>query len=203
MFIHTLFENPIFYLRVVAIVIISISLHELAHGWAALSQGDNTPETSGHMTLNPVVHMGVGSIIFLCLAGISWGQMPVNPSKFRSAKWGNIWVSAAGPLMNVAIAASAIIIINILLSAPSILSRLASVEFWYLAARLNLVLFLFNLLPVPPLDGFRVFSELFPGLKPLENSPFGLIALIIIFTSKVGVGLFAIADFAIETFIIA
>ncbi|MCV3215717.1 hypothetical protein OGM63_19740 [Plectonema radiosum NIES-515] len=61
-----------------------------------MSQGDDTPQRTGHLTLNPVVHMGWESIIFLCIAGIAWGQMPVNPSKFRSAKLGNIIVSAAG-----------------------------------------------------------------------------------------------------------
>ena len=79
MFINTLVTAPIFYARVVMILIISISLHELGHGFAAMSQRDDTPRTSGHITMNPVVHMGVHSIFFLALAGIAWGQMPVNP----------------------------------------------------------------------------------------------------------------------------
>ena len=83
MFLNTLFANPIFFFRYVVIIIISISLHELAHGFAAINQGDDTPEKTGHITLNPVVHMGVGSIIFLCIAGISWGQMPINPYKLQ------------------------------------------------------------------------------------------------------------------------
>jgi Zn-dependent protease len=100
MFLQTLFQDPILFFRIVVIIIISIVIHELAHGVAALSQGDDTPSVSGHMTPNPVVHMGYASLIFLCIAGISWGAMPVNPSKFRHPKWSNIWVSAAGPLSN-------------------------------------------------------------------------------------------------------
>lgn len=65
----------------------SIVIHELAHGFAAISQGDRTPISQGHITLNPVVHMGWPSLIFLVIAGIAWGQMPVNPSKFRYPKW--------------------------------------------------------------------------------------------------------------------
>ncbi len=88
MFIQTLITEPIHFFRIVVIVIFSITFHELAHGWAAMSQGDNTPQQTGHLTLNPVVHMGKESLIFLCLMGIAWGQMPVNPSKFRSGKLG-------------------------------------------------------------------------------------------------------------------
>ena len=83
MFINTLLTNPIFYARVIVILIISISLHELGHGFAAISQGDNTPRTSGHITMNPIVHMGVHSIFFLGFAGIAvlmqslqWGKPP-------------------------------------------------------------------------------------------------------------------------------
>ena len=70
MFIESLIHEPIFFLRVVAIVIMSICLHELGHGFTAISQGDDTPRKSGHLTLNPLVHMGWPAIIFLCLAGI-------------------------------------------------------------------------------------------------------------------------------------
>jgi Zn-dependent protease len=65
MFIHTLFSDPIFFFRIVLILIASITLHELAHGFAAISQGDNTPSEAGHMTINPVIHMGVPSLVDL------------------------------------------------------------------------------------------------------------------------------------------
>lgn len=86
MFIEKLFTEPVFFIRVIAIVIISISLHELGHGFAAISQGDETPIIRGHITLNPVVHLGVPSLFILMLAGIAWGQMPVNPNNFKSSK---------------------------------------------------------------------------------------------------------------------
>jgi Zn-dependent protease len=197
MFIKILFTEPIYFFRIIVIVIFSITLHELAHGWAAMSQGDNTPQKTGHLTLNPIVHMGKESIIFLCLMGIAWGQMPVNPSKFRSPKLGNILVSAAGPLLNLTLGILFIGVLK-LLSNLSV-SGFFSGEFLYLAARINLTLFLFNLLPIPPLDGFHVFSEIFPKLKPLENTQFGLIALMLLFIiPEFGTGISGIADLVIQ-----
>jgi Zn-dependent protease len=197
MFIKILFTEPIYFFRIIVIVIFSITLHELAHGWAAMSQGDNTPQKTGHLTLNPIVHMGKESIIFLCLMGIAWGQMPVNPSKFRSPKLGSILVSAAGPLLNLALG---ILFIGVLkLFSNLSISGFFSGEFLYLAARINLTLFLFNLLPIPPLDGFHVFSEIFPKLKPLENTQFGLIALMLLFIiPEFGTGISGIADLVIQ-----
>jgi Zn-dependent protease len=179
MFLKTLITDPIFFLSVIIILIISISLHELAHGVAALSQGDDTPKRTGHMTLNPVVHMGVPSLIFLCVAGITWGAMPVNPAKFRSPKWGNIIVSAAGPLLNLTLGILCILFIKI--SLYSDWDEAIGLEFFKLAAIVNLSLFLFNLLPIPPLDGFHVFSEIFTPLKPLKDSPYGLLILMLVF----------------------
>ncbi|MFH7028054.1 MAG: site-2 protease family protein [Heteroscytonema crispum UTEX LB 1556] len=200
MFINTLVTNPVYFFRFVVIIIFSIVLHELAHGWAAMSQGDDTPEKTGHLTLNPVIHMGWESIIFLCLAGICWGQMPVNPSKFRSPKWGNILVSAAGPFSNLVLG----ILFSMLLKVYSnpIHSGFLSVNFLDMAAHINLTLFLFNLLPIPPLDGFHIYSEIFPELKQLENTQFGLFALMLIFIDPgFGAALGLIADLIIEVIV--
>ena len=195
MFLTTLVTNPVFFFRYIVIIIISITLHELAHGFAAMSQGDDTPERTGHITLNPVVHMGWESLIFLCIAGISWGQMPVNPYKFRNGRLSDIWVSAAGPLSNLALG---FIFITLLLIYYH--SALLSRDFLYLAARVNLSLFLFNMLPIPPLDGFSIFSNIFPELKQLQGSPFGMFGLIIIFLIPgFGGGLIMIADSIIQT----
>jgi Zn-dependent protease len=199
-FIENLFTHPVFFFRVVIIIIASVCLHELAHGVAALSQGDDTPEKSGHMTLNPVVHMGVPSLVLLCIAGIAWGQMPVNPNKFRSPKWSNILVSAAGPLMNLVLALTFIGLMRLTLDV-NFLSFL-SLDFLYLVAQFNLILCVFNLLPIPPLDGFHVASEFFPRLKPFQNSPFGLFAMMLLFmTPNFGRGLAEVADLVIQALV--
>jgi Zn-dependent protease len=192
MFINTLASDPLLFFRIVVILIVSITIHELAHGVAAISQGDDTPQTAGHMTLNPVVHMGVPSLVFLCIAGIAWGQMPVNPSKFRTPGQSNIIVSAAGPLSNFGLALIAIIVLKMIAGVG--FNTFMSAEFLALFAHTNLILFLFNLLPLPPLDGFHIASEVFPELKKLADSNLSYLALTILFLiPQIGQGLNAIA----------
>jgi len=190
-FLTVLFEDPLLFLRVIFIVVFSVTLHELGHGMAALSQGDRTPLETGHMTANPVVHTGWPSLIFLCVAGIAWGAMPVNPRRFRDGNIGNIIVAAAGPAMNLAIAGMAAIVMKLAGAFPS---SFLSVDFFFLLARTNIVLLLFNLLPVPPLDGFRVWSEVVPGLRGLEKTPFGMLVLMLLFATGVGRYLVLVAD---------
>jgi Zn-dependent protease len=193
MMIQLLATNPLSYLRIIVILILSICIHELAHGIVALSQGDDTPRRAGHMTLNPIIHMGWDSIFFLCLCGISWGAMPVNPNNFRSRQWGDFLVSAAGPCSNLILG---IICISVLRVAEDF--QFLSKDFFFLAALVNINLFLFNCLPIPPLDGFHMFSKFFPGLKELGNTNFGSFALIIIMVSGVGRMLSVVSGFIIS-----
>ena len=192
MLIESLFINPIYFFRVVVILIISICLHELGHGIAAISQGDNTPIERGHMSIDPVVHMGVQSIIFLVLFGMAWGAMPVNPNRFKNPKWGNILVSAAGPLTNFALGIFAIFLIR--LSSQTFLGDLLSFQFFYLIALFNFALGMFNLLPIPPLDGFHVLSELYSPMKSIPRSQVGLAIFMIFFISGAGSVFFQLSE---------
>jgi Zn-dependent protease len=187
-----LFQDPVYFLRVVIILIVSICLHELGHGIAAISQGDDTPFKTGHLTLNPLVHMGIHSLIFLAIAGIAWGQMPVNPGKFRSPKWGNILVAAAGPLTNLGLGILGIAIAKLTLALS--LTEVISLEFLMLIAYFNFALFMFNLVPIPPLDGFHLFSEFFPSIKQLASSQIGLALFMILFLSGAGSVFFQISS---------
>lgn len=188
MLIQMLTQNPLGYFRLITILILSICLHELAHGVAAIHQGDDTPSRSGHMTLNPVIHMGVESIVFLCLFGIAWGAMPVDPGKFRSRQWGDFIVSAAGPLSNLILG---FICIGALKLSGS--SQFVSRDFFWMAAIVNFNLCLFNCLPIPPLDGFYIFGKFFPGLRQLQHTSFGAIALILMLVLGIGGTLSAIS----------
>ncbi len=199
MFLEYLFKDPIFYIRVVAVLMISISLHELGHGIAAISQGDDTPVIKGHITMNPLVHMGIHSIFFLLFAGMAWGQMPVNPGKFRNPKWGNILVSAAGPLTNIALGMLAVVIINLALYFSW--NRVISLEFFRIIAIFNFALCLFNLIPIPPLDGYHVASELIPEMKALGKTQIGLALFMILFISGIGSQLFILAAFVVDSLI--
>ncbi|MDX1920136.1 MAG: site-2 protease family protein [Candidatus Caenarcaniphilales bacterium] len=184
MFFELLFKQPETFVSTVILVVVSVIIHELAHGLVAISQGDNTPKELGHITLNPVTHLGWAGIVFLFLFGISWGQMPVDRRNFKHASWSNILVSAAGPLSNLVL--SFIFIIGIV--AFSYFKDFLpfnhgfAIKFMFVGAVMNLVLCFFNLLPVPPLDGFSIASEAMPPLKSLAKNPYlPLIFLLVIF----------------------
>jgi len=152
--------------------IFSITMHELAHGWAALSQGDDTPRIYGRMTPNPVVHMGWVSLILLALTGIAWGMMPVDPSKFRWGRRGRIIVSGAGPAMNVVLwllcwGGPGLMLRDGIATNGSLLRAIRALPegteyqlalFLLIGGGLNGMLALFNMLPLPPFDGASVLA---------------------------------------------
>jgi Zn-dependent protease len=96
-------ENPVALASWVFWVIASIVLHELGHGIAAIRSGDRTPIDTGHMTWNPLVHMGPISLLCFAILGFCWGAMPVDPSRFRG-RYDEAKVAAAGPCMNFGLA---------------------------------------------------------------------------------------------------
>jgi len=168
-------------------VLLSITLHELAHGWAAIWQGDDTPIRLQRMTANPIVHMGLHSLFMFALCGIAWGMMPVNRYNFRDGHKGDIYVSAAGPAMNLLIAAVCLVMLTVwgrFVPAGSALAGNVT-TFLYLGIALNLILAPFNLLPIPPLDGSRILAGFSPRFRELFERPqaqlFGLFAFLAIF----------------------
>lgn len=168
-------------------VLLSITLHELAHGWAAIRQGDDTPLRLNRMTVNPFVHMGMNSLIVFALCGIAWGQMPVDRYRFKDGHRGDVYVSAAGPAMNLLIAAACVILLTLWIRLGPQGSDLArnGAVFLYFGVGLNLILAPFNLLPIPPLDGSRILAGLSPRVRELYERPqaqlFGLFVFIAIF----------------------
>ncbi len=141
-------------------VILSIVLHELGHGIAALWEGDSTPRTSGHMTINPIVHMGWFSIVAFLIFGIAWGLMPISPSRFRHGRRGWAIVAAAGPAVNLLLGGACILLCAVALRYGPQSRPLGEnlQQFFLVGAWLNLFLMVFNLMPVPPLDGSMILS---------------------------------------------
>ncbi len=191
-------------------VIGSICLHELAHGWVAIKLGDDTPIITGHMTWNPLVHMGHMSLILFAVIGIAWGAMPVNPSKLRG-RYADSIVSVAGPVMNLLLASIALIGLMIWMPlcngmiVPSITiedplsTNMAT--FLHLGAMLNIVLMLFNLVPVPPLDGGRILMDVLPSYRRMmlsENGRWIALGIFVIFFIFGSVLIFQLANAAIE-----
>jgi len=174
-FIENLFgsqQQQLFFGCVVLTVIISIVLHELAHGWAALWQGDDTPKQMGHMTADPLVHMGGMSLLMLALVGMAFGAMPVNPRNFRS-RYGDALVSVAGPAMNFLLAFIAQLALAIWLASKGLTPEGTGQNvqsFLLLFAYTNIALGIFNLLPVPPLDGSSILGNFVPSYKRWTDS---------------------------------
>ena len=143
------------------IVLVSLTLHELAHAWVAWRLGDPTAKSQGRLTLNPIVHLDpLGTLMFVLTALIAnlpfgWARpVPVDPRYFRRAKEGMAIVAAAGPLMNFLLALLCWgVVRHVELSGQwtEVLEK---------AYIVNLVLGIFNLIPVPPLDGSRILGAL-------------------------------------------
>jgi Zn-dependent protease len=141
------------------IVLVSLTLHELAHAWVAWRLGDPTAKSQGRLTLNPLAHLDpMGTLMFVLTALIAnlpfgWARpVPVDPRYFRRAKEGMAIVAAAGPLMNFVLAVVCWAVVNhVELSSQG-------VEVMEKAYIVNLVLGIFNLFPVPPLDGSRIIG---------------------------------------------
>lgn len=190
MFFELLQTDPRTFAVVVITVMFSICLHELAHGWVAIWYGDRTPIETGHMTFNPLVHMGWMSMLLLAVAGIAWGLMPVNPSRMRG-RYAAAVVALAGPAMNALLAVLAIAALGLWermdhgTVEPSLLVANLRFFLWVLGT-INITLLLFNLIPVPPLDGSRVLAEVSPGYasfldRTMRNGTLGIAFLVLFF----------------------
>ncbi len=173
LFITTIQEDPFRFFSVVLTVVVSIVLHELAHGWMAIRHGDDTPIHTGHMSGNPLVHMGPFAIIALFLFGIAWGQMPIDPTRLRG-KYAAAVVAAAGPATNLLLAAVALTGLGLWLRFGTIHDTQVhqnSIKFLWTFGAINLLLCIFNLFPVPPLDGSHILANFHRGYANLLYDP--------------------------------
>lgn len=134
-------------------------VHELAHGYAAYKLGDDTAKYQGRLTFNPLAHLDPVGAIMIFLFGFGYAKpVQVNPTKFKNPRRDMALTALAGPVANIIMAFAAVFIAYIIgYFAHSQLVSLAAVFFYY-AASVNAMLAVFNLIPVPPLDGSRIFS---------------------------------------------
>lgn len=173
--------NPVAFFVIAIVLVLSLTVHEWAHAYTADRLGDNTPRSYGRVTLNPIAHLDPFGTLLLLFAGFGFAKpVPVNP--YRIGRWGGLWVALAGPLSNIIIALLCVLIIKIggfaLLSNPILGITLSYV------LSINVVLAVFNLLPIPMLDGSRILSALFPPFGKLvskfDEHPYGFVAVIVI-----------------------
>ena len=148
----------------IAVLIMSVVVHEVSHGYAASALGDQTARYEGRLTLNPIKHLDfVGSFlvpfISYSLGGfiIGWAKpVPYNPHNLRPGRWSEAMVAGAGPASNLAIA----IIFGLLLRVG--VPNMAFMEIAAIIVFINIVLAIFNLMPIPPLDGSKILFAIFP-----------------------------------------
>jgi Zn-dependent protease len=187
--------DPDYLITLGILFLTSMPIHEWAHAWTAYQMGDDTAAVQGRMTINPLAHLDPIGTISLVLFGYGWGRpVPVNPYRLRGSRRAS-WalVSAAGPFSNLVLAMLAAIPFRMGWVAPSLAASLSLQGVITNFILINLSLMLFNLIPIPPLDGSRVLAWLLPSrwaavLDQIER--FGSLGLMMLLYLLSRLGLF-------------
>ena len=170
--------------------LLAVTLHEVAHGFIAERLGDPTARLLGRLTLNPIKHLDPIGTIALLVFGFGWARpVPVNPNNLRNAQKSMIWVSIAGPSANLMLALFSALLLRVVIYVAATLPESSQLlpfikPVGLMAAfglYINIILCLFNLLPIPPLDGGRVLMGLLPEKQSLllrRIEPFGMLLIV-------------------------
>lgn len=204
-----------FFLKVSIMLVpalMAITCHEVSHGFIAYKLGDNTAKSLGRLTLNPIKHIDIFGTLMVFIVGIGWAKpVPVDYRNLRHPKKDMIWVAAAGPVTNFVLATLSAVAMRLLVhfgagvpdGSPLAAFLDPTTLMLAFSVYINLLLGIFNLIPVPPLDGGRVAVGLLPyrlslGLSRLE--PFGMIIIILLvfFTDVFNYLIFPALNFAVH-----
>jgi Zn-dependent protease len=163
MFLTVFEQYPIVAVAMLLGFAVGIVLHEASHAYSAYLLGDDTAYRYGRVTLNPASHLDLLGSLMLVMVGFGWGRpVPVEPSKLRGGKWGSVAVAFAGPAANLAIVALCAVLIRLgPFQGELVLLPILGIAF------VNALLFVFNLIPIPPLDGAKVLYPFLP--RSLNN----------------------------------
>ena len=182
---------PEFFALSIIVLLFSVIIHEVMHGWVALKFGDHTAERAGRLTLNPIPHIDLfGTILLpalLIFTGspilFGWAKpVPVNPLNFSNLRRGELMVSAAGILANFSLVIAAALIYHFLNALPQTFPALLG-SLLRFTVLINLVLGIFNLFPIPPLDGSKILLSQLPYnlAKSYQRiEPYGFFILLIL-----------------------
>lgn len=196
MLLSLLFSEPVLFAVILLAILIALTVHEYAHALMAYSLGDPTAERQGRLSLNPLVHLDPIGFLMMLVAGFGYAKpVPYNPYGLKHRRRDPVLIGLAGPLSNVLIAtigAYAALFFERSLGSGNLL-----VQFLIFLAYLNINLAIFNLIPVPPLDGSSVLLSLLHGSKwaqvratLIQQGPIILIMLIVV-DSVSGLGIFS------------
>ncbi|MBF2638103.1 site-2 protease family protein [Listeria welshimeri] len=172
---------------VLVTLLFAFTIHEWAHALVALAFGDDTAKNQGRLSLNPLVHIDLFGMLMILIAGFGWAKpTPVNRFKLKKRRLGSVLVSLAGPISNLLLAIVGVGLYALFLNYSFFTYGSITETFLMIFVELNLVLFVFNLIPIPPLDGYQILVEFLPmsarvKLEPVERYAM-LIFLIIALT---------------------
>jgi len=182
--LNSLFSNPIYFIISLIALLISLTVHEYAHAWVADRLGDPTARLKGRLSFNPLLHIDLAGAIFLILFGFGWGKpVPVDYYNLKNPRKDAALISLAGPLSNIilsivlAIAIKLFSVFNLF-----ILSTIGQIIFIPIII-ISLRLGVFNLLPIHPLDGFKIVAGILPDDKAeewLQLERLGMIFLLLL-----------------------
>ncbi len=154
----------IYILSALAVIFLTSPIHEFAHGFIADRLGDPTARYQGRLTLNPFAHIDYMGALGILLVGFGGARpVPVNPYNFRNPKRDMAFVAIAGPLSNIVAAFVCMVLANLVLVTTRTLAFYYVFSFFYFIAQINVRLAVFNLIPVPPLDGSRILAQFLPN----------------------------------------
>lgn len=176
---------------VIVVLLIAFTVHEFAHAYVAYKFGDSTAKNQGRLTLNPKEHLDPVGTILLLIFGFGWARpVPVNRYNFNNPRLAGVLVSVAGPLSNLLIAIIGYISFFLLLSS-GITGDWTQYVFTFIDVliNINILLFVFNLLPIPPLDGYRIIEDLVPlgvRAKMTQYEQYGMLIFLILVLTPLG-----------------
>jgi Zn-dependent protease len=181
-------------------LLLALTLHELAHGWVAEKLGDGTARDAGRLTMNPLKHLDLmGTLVFVVTQLVGWAKpVPVDPRNFRNPKKDMAIVAAAGPLVNIIIAIVSAILLRLQEPAVGLILNYQFNDLLYvvlpvfyminISVRINVALAIFNIIPIPPLDGGRVLAGVLSHEQVIKFSkiePYGFIIIVILLMSGI------------------
>jgi len=157
MILNTLFTDPMIFVAWVVAIILALTFHEFSHALASAMMGDQTAKSLGRLTLNPLSHVSGLGFIMLLFVGFGWGKpVPFNPYNLKYHKWGPALVALAGPISNLLLAFVSGLALHYIVVLNWLPPENLLVQFLNIFVILNVILMLFNLIPIPPLDGSKV-----------------------------------------------
>lgn len=194
--IATLFQDPLFFAVWIVAILFALSVHEFSHALVSTMLGDQTAKRLGRLTLNPASHVDPFGLLTLVTVGFGWGKpVPFNPYNLRDQRWGPVAIALAGPGMNLLVATIMGILLRVLM--PMLGDGNLLVQFLLVSVYLNMGLLLFNLLPIPPLDGSKLLFALLRGPNAarqqmmLEARGPWLLLFLVIADMLLGLGIFS------------